>query len=63
MYLSKEATEKDRQMKMQMLMTIDNNDSSAPEKIWLTNGFIGDQRSDLMMKIFLKIHFFIQTKE
>ena len=47
MYLSKEATEKDRQMKMQMLMTIDNNDSSASEKIWLTNGFFGDQRSDL----------------
>ena len=47
MYLSKEATEKDRQMKMQMLMTIDNNDSSASEKIWLTNSFFGDQRSDL----------------
>ena len=47
MYLSKEATEKDRQMKMQMLMTIDNNDSSASEKIWLTNGFFGDQRTDL----------------
>ena len=45
MYLSKEATEKDRQMKMQM--TIDNNDSSASEKIWLTNSFFGDQRSDL----------------
>ena len=34
-------------MKMQMLMTINNNDSSASEKIWLTNGFFGDQRSDL----------------
>ena len=47
MYLSKEATEKDRQMKMQMLMTIENSDSSASECIWLTNGFFGDQRSDL----------------
>ena len=33
MYLRKEATEKDRQMKIQMLMTIDNNYSSASEKI------------------------------
>ena len=47
MYLSKETTEKGRQMKMQMLMTIDNNDSSASEKIWLTNGFFEDKRSDL----------------
>ena len=34
MYLSKEATEKDRQMKMQMFMSIDNSDSSPSEKIW-----------------------------
>ena len=47
MYLSKEATEKDRQMKIQMLMIIENSDSSASERIWLTNGFFGDQRSDL----------------
>ena len=47
MYLSKKATEKDRQIKMQMLMTIENSDSSASEPIWLTNGFFGDQRSDL----------------
>ena len=32
---------------MQMLMTIDNNGSSASEKIWLANGFFRDQRSDL----------------
>ena len=50
MYLSKEATEKDRQMKMQMLMTIENSDSSASECIWLTNGFFGDQRSDVTFK-------------
>ena len=47
MYLSKEATEKDRKMKMQMLMTIENGDSSASEHIWLSNGFFRDQRSDL----------------
>ena len=40
MYLSKEATEKDRQLKMQMFMSIDNNDSSASEKVWLKNGFL-----------------------
>ena len=34
MYLSKEATEKDRQKKMQMFMSIDNSDSSPSEKIW-----------------------------
>ena len=47
MYLSKEATEKDRQMKMQMLMAIENSNSPSSEHIWLTNGFFGDQRSDL----------------
>ena len=33
MYLSKEATEKDRQMKIQMVMIIENNDSSGSERI------------------------------
>ena len=47
MYLSKEATEKDRQMKIQMFMSIDNSDSSPSEKIWVNNGFFGDQRSGL----------------
>ena len=47
MYLSKEANEKDRQMKMQMFMSIDNSDSSPSEKIWVNNGFFGDRRSDL----------------
>ena len=54
MYLSKEATEKDKQMKMQILMTIENSDSSASEGIWLRNGFFGDQRSDLIVS---KEHF------
>ena len=30
-----------------MLMTIENSDSSASGRIWLNNGFFGDQRSDL----------------
>ena len=40
MYLSKEATEKDRQLKMQIIMSIDSDDSSAPGKVWLKNGFL-----------------------
>ena len=40
MYLSKEATEKDRQLKMQMFMSIDSDDSSAPGKVWLKNSFL-----------------------
>ena len=47
MILSKEATEKDRQMKMKLFMSIDNSDSSPSETIWVSNGFFGDQRSDL----------------
>ena len=39
MYLSKKATEKDRQLKMQMFMSIDKSDSSASEQIWQNNGF------------------------
>ena len=46
MFLSKEATEKYKQMKMQMLMTIENSDFSTSERILLHNGFFGDQRSD-----------------
>ena len=35
---------------MQMLITIDNKkESSASETIWTSNGFFGDQRSDLTL--------------
>ena len=47
MILSKEATKKDRQMKMKLFMSIDNSDSSLSGKIWVSNGFFGDQRSNL----------------
>ena len=37
-------------MKMQMLMAIDNNKQSlASESIWVSNGFFGNQRSDLTL--------------
>ena len=64
MYLSKEATEKDRQMKMQMFMSTDNSDSSPSEMIWVNNSFFGDQRSDLTVskEKFLKTHFCTQIR-
>ena len=50
MYLSKDATEKDRQLKMQMFMLIDKDDSSSSEQIWVKNGFFGDKRSNLTVR-------------
>ena len=47
MILKKEATEKDKEMKMKLFMSIDNSDSSPSKKTWMSNGFFGDQRSDL----------------
>lgn len=32
---------------MQMYISIDNNNPSPSGKVWLSNGFFGDQRSDL----------------
>ena len=44
LFLSKEATENDCQMKMQMLMIVDNNkESLASEIIWFSYGFFGNQ--------------------
>ena len=36
-------------MKMQMLMTIENSNSSASKRIWFHNCFFGDQRSDIII--------------
>ena len=49
-YLSKDATEKDRQLKMQMFKLIDKDDSSSSEQIWVKNGFSRDKRSDLTVR-------------
>ena len=47
MYLSKEATNKDQSLEMQMLLSLHNNQKAPTEKIWAKNGFFWDQRTDL----------------
>ena len=47
MYLRKEATNEDQDLKMQMLLSIDNNKKTPYEKNWAKNEFFGDQRTDL----------------
>ena len=47
MYLSKQATNKDQSLKMQMLLSIDNDKKTPSERIWTKNGFFRDQRADL----------------
>ena len=47
MHLSKEATNKDQSLKMQIILSIDNNKKTQSEKIWVKNRFFGDQRADL----------------
>ena len=51
MYLSKEATNKDQCLKMQMMLSLDKEDSTNnSEKIWSSNGFFGDQKGDFTIK-------------
>ena len=51
MYLSKEATKKDQCLKMQMMLSLDKEDSANnSEKIWSSNGFFGDQKGDFTIK-------------
>ena len=49
MFLSKEATNKDQSLKMQMMLSVKDGktDSAATEKIWKSSGFFGNQRTDL----------------
>ena len=47
LYLSKEATCKDQQLKTQMLLSFQDDESKGSEKIWLESGFFGDQRAEL----------------
>ena len=46
---SKEATNKDDSLKIQMMVSLndDKADSSSAENIWKANWFLGDQRPDL----------------
>ena len=47
LYLSKEATSKDQQLKTQMLLSFQDDESKGSEKIWLGSTFFGDQRAEL----------------
>ena len=46
MFLSKEATNKDQSLKMQMMLSLDKTYSTNTEKIWKKKFFSGDQESD-----------------
>ena len=51
MYLSKEATNKDQCLKMQMMLSLDKeNSANNSEKIWSSNKFFGDQKGDFTIK-------------
>ena len=47
LYFSKEATNKDNQLKTQMLVSFQDDESKGSEKVWLESGFFGDQRAEL----------------
>ena len=50
MFSSKEATNKDLSLKMQMILSLDKDDSTNSEKIWKAKGFFGDQKGDSIIK-------------
>ena len=50
MLLSKEATNKDTQLKTQLLMSFTDDDSKGSERIWIEHGFFGDQHADLTIQ-------------
>ena len=45
--LSKKTTSKDTQLKPQMLLSFNDDESKGSEKIWKEFGFFGDQRTEL----------------
>ena len=47
MFLSKEASNKDQQLKTQMLVPLQDDESKNTENVWQENGFFDDHRSDL----------------
>ena len=47
LYLSKEATDKDHQLKTQMIVSFQDDESKGSEKTWVENVFFGDQRAEL----------------
>ena len=47
LYLLKEATIKDAQLKTQMVLSLQDDESKNTERIWSESSFIGDQRAEL----------------
>ena len=47
LYLSKEENSKDAQLKTQMVLSLQDDESKSTENIWRENGFFGDQRAEL----------------
>ena len=47
LFLSKEATSKDQQLKTQMLISLKDDESKKTETVWKGNAFFNEQRSDL----------------
>ena len=54
LYLSKEGTSKDQQLKTQMLVSFQDDESKGSEKIWQESGFFSNQRAELTI---LKVNF------
>ena len=51
LYLSKEASTKDQNLKTQMMTTLnDDNGSQKTETIWKSNSFFKERRTDLTIK-------------
>ena len=47
MFLSKDVTSKDQQLKTQMAISFQDDDSKNTKKVWQESGFFDDHRSDL----------------
>ena len=50
LFLSKEASNKDEQLKTQMLVSFEDDDSKNSENVWLESGFFDDRRIDLTIR-------------
>ena len=47
LFLSKEASNKDEQLKTQMIVSFEDDDSKNSKNMWPENGFFDDRRNDL----------------
>ena len=51
MFLSKEASNNDERLKMEMMVaSMGESPEESTERVWKKNGFFGDQRADLTIK-------------